>query len=235
MSLANDKNSFLKALWTVNAAQGADTKRDGFLNVLGRINMAFGSGDKTISRIFGGEELPGTNYDSIARVGDEYWQVVFSSGTPSIARKFIYNGRGWEDYTYGVQIASLTLTTAQVKALNATPIDMIAAPGATKFIQLVDCMGFVDYNSAAYAEVAAGEDLTLKYTDDSGAVLTTLETTGWLDQTADSYQIGVPAAAQPVLNAKVVAHMATGEIITGDSPVTLVAHYRVIDVSLMFS
>ena len=79
----------------------------------------------------------------------------------------------------------------------------------------------------AYAGVAAGEDLTLKYTNASGAqVASPIEATGLLDQataqtswasTKGTGDNATPASALAVANAAVVVHMLTGEITTGDS------------------
>lgn len=128
----------------------------------------------------------------------------------------------------------VTISTGELLALNATPKQLVAAPGAGKAVVLVDAQAFLDYNSAAYAGIAAGEDLALRYTDGSGAIVAEVEATGFLDETADAYRHVYPladAAKVPVANAALVAHMKTGEIITGDSPLKLRVRYRVIDLA----
>jgi hypothetical protein len=52
----------------------------------------------------------------------------------------------WED---GVQVATVTLTSAQLKALNTTPVQIIPAPGAGKVIALLG--GFAQYNFGTVA------------------------------------------------------------------------------------
>jgi len=42
-----------------------------------------------------------------------------------------------ELYTYNLEEAVVTLTNAQIKALRATPITIVAAPGSGKMVQLV--------------------------------------------------------------------------------------------------
>ena len=61
------------------------------------------------------------------------------------------------------------------------PKTIVAAPGANKAL-IFD--GAVIHKPAgtAYTEVAAGEDLSIKYTDDSGLAVGGCETTGFLDQ-----------------------------------------------------
>jgi len=125
---------------------------------------------------------------------------------------------------------SITITTAQILALFATPITVIAAPGAGKFITIDSVTAWYEYNAAAYAGIAAGEDWAFKYTNASGAELTgQIETTGFLDQTADGIRRvgGLASVITPVANAVVVLHQLSAEIITGDSPVHLHINYTV--------
>jgi hypothetical protein len=129
----------------------------------------------------------------------------------------------------GLLTLDAALTSAQILALNATPIQVIAAPGANKAIVLLEAEAYLAYNSAAYAGIAAGEDLALRYTDGSGTILGTFETTGFLDQTSSQIRRILGAALTPVANAPLIAHMTAGEIITGNSPLKLRIRYRIID------
>ena len=134
-----------------------------------------------------------------------------------------------------IQTADVTITAAELKALNATPKTLIAAPGAGKAILPVDIAAFLDYGTVAYDGIAAGEDLAIKYTNASGTQLGVIETTGFLDATADAFRhlnFCFTTAMNPTANAALVAHMLTGEIATGDSPLKLRIHYRVINVTL---
>jgi hypothetical protein len=129
----------------------------------------------------------------------------------------------------------VTITSAQMLALFATPITLVAAPGAGKANIFEGAVAFLDYNSAAYAGIAAGEDLSVKYTNASGLQVANCEATGFLDQTADETRY-IPrelvAGFEPVANAALVLHMLVGEIITGDSPLKLRVFYRVVPTAL---
>ncbi|MDG4549870.1 MAG: hypothetical protein P9F19_01465 [Candidatus Contendobacter sp.] len=132
-------------------------------------------------------------------------------------------------YDGPLQTAMVTVSSAELLALNATPKTLIAAPGGGKALILVAAELWLDYNGAAYAGIAAGEDLTIKYSNAAGATLATIETTGFLDATADALRYVEPtttAAITPVANAPLVLHLLTGEITTGDSPLKLRLLYR---------
>ena len=134
----------------------------------------------------------------------------------------------------GLIVIDVTVTTAQVLALFATPISLIAAPGANLAI-IFEGAVIHKPSGTAYAGVAAGEDLALKYTDGSGLEVGQAEMTGFADQTtAQTRWIRPHTAASaissitPVANAALVAHMLVGEIITGDSDFLFRIHYRVV-------
>jgi hypothetical protein len=125
-----------------------------------------------------------------------------------------------------------TVTTAQVLALNATEQTVVPAPGAGLAI-IPRYFAIHKPAGAAYAGIAAGEDLQFKWTDDSGAVITAIvETTGFLDQTTAQTRTVYPvttASATPA-NTPIVLHLLTGEITTGDSDLHVRTWYDVIEI-----
>lgn len=123
-----------------------------------------------------------------------------------------------------------TITSAQLLALNATPITILPAPGAGKAWVIDRVVLTLPYNSVAYAGIAAGEDLAFKYTDAAGTTILTVEATGFLDATANAvrYAPGPTGLQTPTINAAIVLHMLTGEIITGNSPLKIRMYYRAI-------
>lgn len=133
-----------------------------------------------------------------------------------------------------VVTADITITAAQLKALHAVPKELVAAPGVGKAVIPVDVQCFLDYGSAAYAGIAGGEDLEVRHTDGTGLLFGTIETTGFLDQTNDEFRHLYPLAAvasEPVGNAALIMCLASGEIITGDSPLKVRVRYRVVDLT----
>jgi hypothetical protein len=131
--------------------------------------------------------------------------------------------------------ADVTITTAQVLALNATPITLVAAPGAGKALIFQGAHLFLDFNSVAYDGIHADEDLSIKYTNASGAQLALVETTGFLGASADARRFVYPAstaAITPVPNAPLVLHLLVGEVATGNSPLKVRVYYKVINADL---
>ena len=126
--------------------------------------------------------------------------------------------------------AVVTVSSAELLALNATPKTILAAPAAGLAHVPLGMILFLDYNATAYAGIAAGEDLSLKYTDASGAEVLQVEATGFLDATADAIRYAQPSTTllTPVSAAPLVLHMLVGEIITGDSPLLVQLYYRTI-------
>jgi hypothetical protein len=147
----------------------------------------------------------------------------------------IVNRPDGDQELFGARV-TVTVTSAQLLALNATPKTLIAAPGAGLAI-IPRRVALYKPAGVAYAGVATGEDLVLKYTGTAGAQCSgVVETTGFLDQaTAQTRVVGPPGASgatagdtTPVANAVIVLHMLTGEIITGDSPLYVRVWYDVI-------
>lgn len=131
--------------------------------------------------------------------------------------------------------AEVTVSSAELLALNATPKQLVAAPGSGLMLVPELAVLFLDYNSAAYDGIAAGEDLTLRYTNASGALVATVETDPFLAATADAVRVVWPttaAALTPVANAALVLHLSSGEIATGNSPLKVRVYYRVLPATL---
>ncbi len=127
--------------------------------------------------------------------------------------------------------ADVTVSTSELLALNTTPKQLVAAPGAGNILMLDSAQLWLDYATTAYDGIASGEDLSIKYTNGSGAEVAQIEATGFLDGTADEtryVKAASAAAVQPVANAALVLSMLVGNIATGDSPLKVRVFYRVL-------
>lgn len=138
-----------------------------------------------------------------------------------------------------IKFVDVTVSSAEMLALNATPKQLVAAPGADLALIFEGAVAFLDYGAAAYAGIAAGEDLAVKYTDSSGLQVASCETDPFLTATADATRYIQPYRAAsgasditPVANAALVLHMLSGEITTGDSPLKMRVYYRTVPFTL---
>lgn len=136
-------------------------------------------------------------------------------------------------------VATVTVTSAQLLALNATPQTIVPAQGANLVI-LPTLLAIRHNGGTAYGGIAVGEDLVLKYTNGSGAQCSAaVEATGFLDQTTAQTRVvrapsgsgATPADFTPVANTPVVLHMLTGEITTGNFPLIVRCWYDVIPIN----
>jgi len=80
---------------------------------------------------------------------------------------------------------SVALTNAEIKALRATPKQLVAAPGAGFYLEFISATLFLDAGANVLTESTA--NLGIKYTDGSGVqVNETVEATGFIDQAGDT-------------------------------------------------
>lgn len=99
---------------------------------------------------------------------------------------YIDNQIGGEDdrFTGKIYEKIITLTNAELKALNTTAKELIVAPGPGRFIELVSATLHLKAGTEALGE--ATYNLDIEYDDGTGsAVCTTIETTGFIEQTVD--------------------------------------------------
>lgn len=131
----------------------------------------------------------------------------------------------------------VTVASADLLALNATPQTIIPAPAAG-YANILRRALLRKPAGTAYAGVAAGEDLILSYTNGAGQEVARVETTGFLDQaTAQVRMVNARSAAAavgditPVAAAAIVLSLLSGEITTGDSNLIVKVWYDVLNLS----
>jgi len=126
----------------------------------------------------------------------------------------------------------VTIATGDVATMNATPVEVIAAPAAGKAHIVESCRWFLDYATTAYDAAAAGDTLVLKYTDGSGAAVVDAVAGDAIGAASADYHTIVRPVAEliPVAAAAVVAHINTGEWYgaAGDSPLKAQVVYRTV-------
>lgn len=127
--------------------------------------------------------------------------------------------------------ATGTIATAAVKTMFATPVSIVAAPGAAFYIEPVSMHWFLDFGTAAYDSAAAADLLGAKYTNASGAqILQTVAGNVFGNASADAHIcVNRATSIVPVANAAVVATIDVSEwfAAAGDSPLKYEFKYRV--------
>lgn len=130
-----------------------------------------------------------------------------------------------------VRFVDVTVSSAELLALNATPKTLIAAP-ASGLMNVFQSILIHKPAGTAYGGIASGEDLAVKYVNSSGAALATVETTGFLDQAtaqsryAEAYRATSGVNDLTPANSAIVLHLLTGEITTGNSALLCRVFYR---------
>lgn len=131
--------------------------------------------------------------------------------------------------TSGVQRATVTIPTAEVLTLNATPVELVPAPGAGKSILVHDASLVIDFNSAAYATQTT-VNIGVNGADAAQAVFT-----NGLNATADkSVKAAITSSTgasdeQLPANAALEASVPTANPTAGDSDITIEVFYSIVD------
>ena len=108
------------------------------------------------------------------------------------------------------------LTNTQLKAVRATPITLVPAPGANKAIIVEEVYMVCSAAAGAYTETA--DNLVVEYAD--GTDIVEVETTGFIDAAAVSPRWTKPAIAltTPVANSAIqIKNNGDGEIGGGNA------------------
>ena len=118
-----------------------------------------------------------------------------------------------------LKYAVVALTNAQIKALRAAPVTLVAAPGATKVLEFVSAVLALDYGTNVLtAGTAPSYTMAIRYTDGSGVIVSqAIESTGFISAAADTITNALPkidaiAANSASVNKALVLHnTGTGE------------------------
>jgi hypothetical protein len=128
-----------------------------------------------------------------------------------------------------IQYGEVNVSSAEIKALFATPKSLLPKPGPGQVTEFVSAVLFLKYGSAAYATNGV---LSIRETDASGTALSEdIPLASFLGKAADTVlRVGAVYAADGTAlspNKELVLSAATGETITGDSPIKVKFSYRI--------
>jgi len=122
----------------------------------------------------------------------------------------------------------ITITSAEILALYTTPKELVPAPGANKVLQFESAVGFLDFNTTAYATAGI---LTVKnYTT---AVSDPCDAADLVAQVDDCYlEINkLSTEVELVVNKPLNLYCDTANPTAGDSPIRMKVMYRILDFS----
>lgn len=167
-------------------------------------------------------------FQSIAGVGTS-GQVLTSNGASALPT--------FQDVGIGLS-ATVTLTSAQVKALRATPIQIVAAAGSGKVIRVISCMAKMVY--AGVNAFTNGQTCALSY-DTAGTIFaaTSVLNAASINNTATNYNLAQAANQnnvvdttienQPVYIKNIGASEITGNA-ANDNTVVVYVNYIVVSI-----
>ena len=211
---------------TVAAAEGLDTNGGGALEIgyTNATSILYGGGGAITAHTFATD---GTGDSEIVLPND-------SIGTAEILDDTIVSANMNETL---LKYATVAVSNAEIKALNAAPKELVAAPGAGKVIEFVSAVIILDYGSEVLTE--AGDNFVIEYnTGAAVACSEVIETTGFIDQAADTITNAIPVkdvidAAADIVNKNIALYnlgAGAGEIagnVTADSTLIVKVVYRV--------
>ena len=128
-----------------------------------------------------------------------------------------------EALRYGVRKATVTLSSADMLALDSTPFEVVAAPGAGKYLAVHLVTGYYAYGTTVY-DYADG--VALCYTDISNTLIADLTdplTVATSDVVINKPPSDTTGTASSVVNRPIA--MSGTAATTGDGPLTITVWY----------
>ena len=83
-----------------------------------------------------------------------------------------------------MKVDTVELINAQIKALRGSPKELVATPGAGKYVEIIRVDLILDYGSEVLTESA--DNMIIQYATSNVAATAAIESTGFIDATADT-------------------------------------------------
>lgn len=129
-------------------------------------------------------------------------------------------------------ISTTTLTSAQIKALNTTPIQLVPQPGLRAVIIVDSITARLVYGGTAYT---GANNLEFRYTDGAGTKVTADMPAAFINSTANAFYHApeVTTAFAPIEggsgnNGRIVVSVPVANPATGNSTISFTVHYRLV-------
>ena len=126
--------------------------------------------------------------------------------------------------------ATVTLSSAQILDLHNTPITLVAAPGAGKFVVPHEVVAYYSFGTIAYT--ASGEAPTIRWggsVSAGDAIMTTSRLTGTVDAIDHASGSG-GGDASGIVDIALQAKVTDGSFADGDGTLTVTVWYSIEDV-----
>lgn len=184
-----------------------------------------------------------TNYDDLTLSGDLIVgdDVTITDDLAVGGDLALTGGLSAASVTVGNSVymsTGVSLTNANIKNLRATPITLVAAPGASKVIEFVSAELKLIYGSDVLTET--GDNMAIRYTDGSGVIVSeTIEATNFIDAAATTLTSAVlkkdniVAYADAANKALVLHNTGDGEYggnVANDTTMRVVVNYRIVSI-----
>jgi len=234
-AVGDNASGYMRPLVAGDPFRGfAVAKADNSTGAAGDINVVLATEGKVVLTVVGSSAV--TDVGSSVYATDDN---VFTM-SPAVTASYIGTVVRWVSSTTcivelkgaetigAVLTETIALTTTQVKALFASPAELVAAPGAGKVVDLISAVLFLDYASATYDTQGT---LTIQTGTTGTAQSDAIADSAFLYKTADQYTgVQVLSAERTIdANESLVLSCATANPATGDSPVTVKVSYRILD------
>lgn len=124
----------------------------------------------------------------------------------------------------------VTVTSAELLALAASPKTLVPAPGAGRVLEFESAILMLDKGATAYDDAATDGDLAIRYTDGSGTIVsTTLDADSFIDAASDTVKTIKKLTTDIALtaNAALVLDNTGAEFTGGDGVLRVKVAYRV--------
>lgn len=118
------------------------------------------------------------------------------------------------------------ITSTQMDTLNATPVELVAAPGSGYITEFMGAFCFNDFGGTAF-ELGSGT-VDIKYTDGSGTSVCSM-TNAFIESGADAYFHAYSRDVVMVANAALVLH-ASADVTAGNGALYLRVYYRTVKI-----
>jgi len=196
--------------------------------------------------VFGRVELvfcdDGINSDTYQSV---YGQVIMDNVTTPLTNAWSANNWFGEiiipgspvtkfDTSTNIYTDTVELTNANIKALKASPKELVATPGADRFIEVISVVLILDYGTNVLTE--SDDNLVVQYGTSGDDITAAIEMTGFIDQAADTIMIAYPsspvaanAATDMVNNSITLFNSGSGEFAgnaSANTTMTVKVNYR---------